>query len=1011
MPSIAKSETKKTIVREVISLLRRLIVIIIILLISFNITLVVSSISNQTVEANSDHTWYNVGEFRERAYYRTLKRWNESYSIIHLDNELIFNLVNSSNLEENNLIAFENREEIIVATIEKNETLHFKIDVESTGLYELGLRYRPIDDFTNQPRIKININGEDQYNEITDIALDVSWRIQERAEDNRYNRYGNELLPFSTSVNQWYKHYLKDNNSRYLDPYKVLLEAGENIISITSFSEELQISHLYLNNSKPLTTYHDYMLQYQNVGYDEAIIPIQAEQFTLKNDIEIKAGYYKNVNMMPSSYKHTVLNMLDGTSSNRGGSKVTYDLQVEKTGLYHLSFKYIQNSLNGLSAAKTIFVDEKIPYQELANYQFPESNKWVNHTLNVDGEPLLIYLTEGHHTLSLETTIAHYNDYIEELYSIMDGINNLGLTITSITGGSKNTFTDWNILKYLPTIVEDLHGYADRIDAVYDAINHMNPKSKEASEITTLKIAAKQLRRLSTRPNKIHLKLAELNVGSGSAYQLIGTSIGTLLVQPISFDAIYVTMGDVKLPKANSNIFVRFWFSVRSFFYSFFDERYKYATNNKDGVLEVWIAQSPLYLDIIQSMVDDDFTAKTGVEVKVNILPTSQKIILNNATNTNPDVILSIDSWEPYRYALRGLLVDLSKFDGFDEVTSNIYANCFTPIIFEDGVYAIPETQGMNILFYRKDILNFLDLEVPSTWDDVVKILPILQSYQMNFYHPLGSDSSYKSFSSTTPFIYSFGGEVYSDNGITTIINSEANIEAIRYMTDLFNIYNLPLQVSNFFEHFRSGTLPIGIGTIDMYLLLKYASPELAGQWGISPVPGFDYDQDGEIERWTTAYGKSSILFKSSKMQKEGWEFIKWWNSTPIQTLYLQNIKMCLGEKFLVIPANIDALNASPWDQEIKVQVGLAAKWSRIPAVIPGSYVVERELSNIWNKVVINRMDVRVAVGQSVDKVNRELLRKHEEFGYVKNGVVVKEYIVPNNNNISLWIEGRPRDD
>ena len=145
-------------------------------------------------------------------------------------------------------------------------------------------------------------------------------------------------------------------------------------------------------------------------------------------------------------------------------------------------------------------------------------------------------------------------------------------------------------------------------------------------------------------------------------------------------------------------------------------------------------------------------------------------------------------------------------------------------------------------------------------------------------------------------------------------------------------------------------------------------------------------------------------------MKQDGWNFIKWWNSTETQIEYLQNIKMSLGEKFLVIPANVDALEASNWDQEIKTQVGLAAKWSRIPAITPGSYIVEREFSNIWNLVVIDKMDVRVAVGKSIDVVNRELNRKFEEFGYVKNGVVIKEYVVPNNDNIERWVRGKKND-
>ena len=354
----------------------------------------------------------------------------------------------------------------------------------------------------------------------------------------------------------------------------------------------------------------------------------------------------------------------------------------------------------------------------------------------------------------------------------MDGINGLGLLITSITGASRNRYTDWDILKYLPDLATDLVNYAEEIDEIALAIAAMNGSKKAAGEVSSLKIAAKQLRRLSRRPDKIHLKLEELSVGSGSAYQLIGTAAGNLLFQPLSVDTIYLTAPETKVPKASRGFFARFWFSVKSFVYSFFDKRYSYKPSAAVDELDVWVAQSPLYIDIIQNMIDDDFTAKTGIKARVNILPSSQKIILNNATGTNPDVILGIDSWEPYNYALRGLLVDLKKFPDFDEATREIYANCFTPVIYGDGVYAIPETQGLNLVYYRRDIFDYLGLTPPSAWDDVIAMLPVLQSHQMNFYHPLGSDSSYKGFAATSPFIYAFGGEIFSENGYAETFSS-----------------------------------------------------------------------------------------------------------------------------------------------------------------------------------------------------------------------------------------------
>ena len=66
---------------------------------------------------------------------------------------------------------------------------------------------------------------------------------------------------------------------------------------------------------------------------------------------------------------------------------------------------------------------------------------------------------------------------------------------------------------------------------------------------------------------------------------------------------------------------------------------------------------------------------------------------------------------------------------------------------------------------------------------------------------------------------------------------------------------------------------------------------------------------------------------------------------------------------------------------------------------------------NIWNRVVIDRMNVRVAVGESVEKINRELARKFEEFGYLKDGTMVKEYIVPTDANIARWVKGRDYDE
>ena len=968
-----------------------------------------SLVNAETQVEESTNSWFDASEFREETYYRKHSKWvsKDNYEYVIPTGKISFSVGDSISINPG--YSTENVSGIgEIVTIREGDSYTYKVTVAKTGLYNLGLNYTLHEDFYSKPLIDILINGESLFNEMTDLELEVSWNLTEREEDDLYNRYGNELLPYTNPMLIWYKYTFEDSKSSYKTPYYFLLQEGENLIKITSKTDDLTVSDLYVTHTEKYLTYDEYKTA--NSGkLDESngqIITLQAEDFIEKNDLEIKSSYYKDPAMTPFEYKNTVLNQLDGYSVNRGGTRVKYTINVEKSGYYNIAFKYLHDQNLGVVSAKKIIIDGEVLFEDFASYQFSTARKYTNHILGDENGYYEIYLESGSHTFELESTTAHLASVIDELNSINDWINSVGLNVKSITGSSNDDMIEWPVTNYIPTLKQDLLDNADKLEAIYDQLANLDRNTNgDSPELSQLKVAAKQLRRIAKQPNKIATKLTEFCDGSGSAYQMIGITISTLMESPLSVDAIYFFDAEtVDLPKARSGFFKKAWISVKSFIYSFFDERYKVSSSGNDDVLDVWVGQSSLYLDIIQNMIDDDFTKETGIKVKVNILPSTQKIILSNSTGDNPDVVLSIDCWEPYAYALRGILEDLTDYDGFYDVVKDYYPNNFAPVIYEDGVYAIPETQSSYLLYYRKDILNFLNITPPSTWQEVIDILPLLQSYQMNFFHPLGGDGAYKGYGLISPLIYQHGGEIYNTNGLTSTLTDEATINAIKFMTDLFTIYNLPLQVSNFFEHFRSGSLPIGVSTIDLYLQLKYAAPELAGQWGVVEMPGVYNPESGKVERWAASYGKCSILMSNSNMNEEGWKLIKWWNSAAVQTEYMKNIKMNLGERYMFVPANMTALANSVWDQDIKSVVISQAAWARIPAVTPGSYIVERELSQIWNKVVVDKVNVRIAIDESIPRINRELARKFEEFGYLDKGVVVKEYEVATNKNIYKWL-------
>lgn len=947
---------------------------------------------------------YDASQFRNDTYYRTLQSWLSDYSRISYAEHAVAAADSAAGNPDAGFVEDESYGKTAVL-LEEGDSFTYVVNVPETGLYEFGLDFSMTADFTTIPAVEVLINGESPFNEASSMELEVSWDIVPLPEEERYNRYGNELLPDTAAVVAWTTYWFDDYNGLIDGEYQFLLQSGTNTITLTALNLSLLAGDFRVRGHEDSIDYDTYRETTAGLASESEgeMIVIQGESFVAKNDLEVKSSYYKESAMTPYSYKTTVLNRLDGSSMARGGTSATYEFTVEKTGYYQIAFKCLHDTNLGVSSGKTLSIDGQILFSELSQITFDSVRKWQNVVLGDGDEAYEFYLEAGTHTLTVASTVSHYADYIDRLDSVMDGINSISLLVQTITGGNTDDAVDWDILKYIPDLQETLLAYADELEAIYSELDALDATLDSAPELSTLNVAAKQLRRVAKIPNRIGSKLNEFSEGSGSAYQLIGNAISALLSQPLSVDCIYVYEG-VDLPKANGSFFRRAWDAIRGFFYSFFDARYN-DVKVEEGTLDVWVQTSTLYLDILQNMIDSGFTRETGIKVQCSILTNTSKIVLSNATGDDPDVVLGIDDWTPYSYALRGLLTDLSQFEDFEEVSANYYANNFTPLIYDEGVYGIPETQSSFLLFYRKDILDYLDLEVPDTWEDVINILPILQSHQMNFYDPLGSDSAYKGFGFTSRFIYQFGGEVFTENGTASTLSDAKTVAAVKFFTELFTVHDLPLQVSSFFEHFRSGDMPIGIASVDMYLNLKYAAPELSGQWGVSVLPGIDADEDGTVERWSTSYGKASILFASSDMQEEGWELIKWWNSTPVQTEYMQRIKTELGEKYMVLTANMNALENSVWDEEIKDPIVAMAQWARIPAVTPGSYIVERELSAIWNAVVINRENVMVAINDSIPRINRELARKAEEFGYQSASADGKAYIVAMDSNIRDWIK------
>ena len=278
--------------------------------------------------------------------------------------------------------------------------------------------------------------------------------------------------------------------------------------------------------------------------------------------------------------------------------------------------------------------------------------------------------------------------------------------------------------------------------------------------------------------------------------------------------------------------------------------------------------------------------------------------------------------------------------------------------------------------------------------EDVKQMLPVLKRYGMDFYSHIAGHRGTKTLSVLVPFIYQMNGRVYGSTANELLLTSESTVNAFKEMSDLFTIYSIPYEVSNFYQHFRSGSIPIGISGFNTYMTLLNSAPEIANSWGVAPYPGYR-DENGRVLRYISGAQSTAVIFESTEHSKESWEFLKWWTSADIQSNFAETLRLTYGNEYMWNTANLEAFAKLPWNEEHKETILEMLDWIvEIPRA-PGNYMTQRSLSNALNNIVLGGRNVRQELAEAQKDIRAEVNSKLEEFGYMKNGKVIKEFTIP----------------
>ena len=611
------------------------------------------------------------------------------------------------------------------------EWFEWSFNIQEDGLYEMEVEYYPLDGTSSPAKRTIMIDGEIPFFEASNIEFPRLWTDD---GEPKVNNIGDEVRPRQKEIRRWVNMDICDSQGMYSEPFKFYFTEGEHKLRLVYVEEPVAIGNITIKSPEIIPEYKEVKAQYEKNGYKNATreIKFQAESSVVeKNSATIRRESDADPMTEPSSEVNRKLNVIGDWRWKQGNQSITWKFSVPETGLYKIGLRVAQWFGNGLPVYRQIMIDGEIPFSEMKEYKFTYLNSWRTEVLQDDeGNPYLFYLTEGEHELTMTVKTGPLRDVIFSLYDDTLLLSKVIRQIIMLTGINPDVNYEYDLHKNIPDLIDNLKYLSESMSKKEEFLTGIS--SKKPPLANNLAMISDQLDNMIRKPDSIPRRLEDIN----NALSTLGTLSISLKDHPLTIDYFMVGPGNQKWKNAVSNIFqhikVTWNHFLRSFTKDYDSVGSVYINEDQErAVLNVWVSRGREWAELIKEMADEDFTPTSGIEINLNVLPASQlnagavnALLLAICSGRAPDVACSVSSDSPVEFAIRDAVVDLSQFDDFDEVSQRFIPKILIPFQYRDGIYALPETMGFSAMFYRKDIIQELGLELPDTWEDVYEHTP-----------------------------------------------------------------------------------------------------------------------------------------------------------------------------------------------------------------------------------------------------------------------------------------------
>ena len=222
-----------------------------------------------------------------------------------------------------------------------------------------------------------------------------------------------------------------------------------------------------------------------------------------------------------------------------------------------------------------------------------------------------------------------------------------------------------------------------------------------------------------------------------------------------------------------------------------------------------------------------------------------EKLSTAFSSNSAPDLATIDMTWVP-TYASQGVLSDISeisknKLNG-KSIDSQYSKGALKAMTYEGHKVVLSYDFDVYSLYYRADILKAKGLEVPKTWEDLLKVSKAMAQDtngdgKVDKYGFQVRPDTFQ----YSQFLFQNGGSIVDKSGKKAAFSSTAGVEALKYMQDLMKNGGVMWDPS---QGDSTGLPGIADERIGMFLngpylmgVLKTGVPNQAGKWAVAPAP------------------------------------------------------------------------------------------------------------------------------------------------------------------------------